>query len=69
MKWGYILTYLDLYGWDLVPTKTLKLSDFKVLGQSGQRISEHTEQQIAVSGPETRGTDGSLAVRRGHHRP
>lgn len=38
----------------------LKLPDFKVLSSSGQRISDRAEQQIAVSGPETGGTDGSL---------
>lgn len=40
--------------------KILKLSDVKVLGQSGQ-ISARTEQQMAASGPETRGTGGSLS--------
>lgn len=45
--------------------KILKLSDVKVLGQSGQRISARTEQQMAASGSETRGTGGSLSVGRG----
>lgn len=50
-----------------MPTKILKLPDFKVLSSSGQRISDRAEQQIAVSGPETGGTDGSLSVDIGCH--
>lgn len=32
VKWDYILIYLVLCRWNLVPTKILKLSNFKVLG-------------------------------------
>lgn len=37
-----------------MPTETLKLSDFKISGQPGQKISDCAEQ-MAVSGPEIRG--------------
>lgn len=51
-----------------LPTKILKLSDFKVLGSSGHRISDHKSSRRLCQDLGLGGTDGSLAVDIGYYR-